>query len=499
MAALWLELFNMQDAAVVKVGVQLFLLPPPEVTKSFVHGTKSSSTPPAILLPMSIHPIEYRYGTKEMKAIWEEDYRLRCLFRVEAALAKAEEELGMIPAGAAAEIAAAAESTRPERAKEIEDEIGHDMMATVLALAEAEPQFRGVDPSWRHLQRHPGHRHRPADQGLSGYPGAQAQEACSPSCWIRLWPNKSLVCAGRTHGQIAVPTTYGLRFAIWASEVGRHIERLQQLRPRAAVGKMSGAVGTQAAYGENGMQIQSLVMKHLGLNEVDVSNQVVQRDRHAELICWMALVASTLDKIFVEMRSLQRTEIAEVEEGFGKKQVGSSTMPHKRNPIKSEQICGLSRIVRAQIIPAFENIPLWDERDLTNSSCERIVFPEAFIFTDHLITLAARTLAGLRLRKENIERNLTMLRGLNMAENVMVELAKKGVGRQQAHEIMRQCSMIAFEQKRELADVLLENKTVTEHLTAQQISSLLDPHQYIGTAVSQVERLYDKLHRLYLD
>ena len=498
MVALWLELFTMEDAAVVKLSVQLFLLEHPEVARSFVHRTKSSSTPPAILLPMSIHPIEYRYGTKEMKAIWEEDYRLRCLFRVEAALAKAEEELGMIPAGAAAEIAAAAQSTRPERAKEIEDEIGHDMMATVLSLAEESPNFG----EWIHL----GATSNDILDTATGLQIKASLDILEPKLkgllsilLDKALANKSLVCAGRTHGQIAVPTTYGLRFAIWASEVGRHIERLGQLRPRAAVGKMSGAVGTQAAYGENGIEIQSLVMKHLGLFEVDVSNQVVQRDRHAEMICWMALVASTLDKIFVEMRSLQRTEIAEVEEGFGKKQVGSSTMPHKRNPIKSEQICGLSRIVRAQIIPAFENIPLWDERDLTNSSCERIVFPEAFIFTDHLITLAARTLEGLALRKENIERNLTMLRGLNMAENVMVELAKKGVGRQQAHEIMRQCSMIAFEQKRELADVLLENKTVTEHLTAQQISSLLDPHQYIGTAVSQVERLYDKLHRLYLN
>ena len=173
-------------------------------------------------------------------------------------------------------------------------------------------------------------------------------------------------------------------------------------------------------------------------------------------------------------------------------------MPHKRNPIKSEQICGLSRVVRAQILPAFENIPLWDERDLTNSSCERIVFPEAFIFTDHLITLATRTLANMRLRPDNIERNLTLLHGLNMAENVMVELAKKGVGRQQAHEIMRQSSMMAFEQKRELADVLQENETVMGHLKPGEIEALLDPHQYIGTAVMQVERLNDKLKRLYL-
>jgi len=446
---------------------------------------------------MSIHPIEFRYGTKEMKDIWEEDGRLRCLFRVEAALSRAEEDLGMIPSGAAAEIAASAEATSPQRAKEIEDEIGHDMMATVLAMAECAPKYG----EWIHL----GATSNDILDTATGLQIKASFDVLEPKLKKLLallldlaLKNKSLVCAGRTHGQIAVPTTYGLRFAIWASEVARHIERLQQLRPRAAVGKMSGAVGTQAAYGRQGMAIQSKVMAHLGLQEVDVSNQVVQRDRHAEMICWMALVASTLDKIFVTMRSLQRTEIAEVEEGFGKKQVGSSTMPHKRNPIKSEQICGLARIVRAQLIPAFENIALWDERDLTNSSAERIVFPEAFIFTDHLISLATRTLANMRLRPDNIERNLTLLHGLNMAENVMVELAKKGVGRQQAHEIMRQSSMAAFEQKRELADVLLENDIVTRHLKPEEIASLLDPHQYIGTAVAQVERLCEKLQRQYL-
>ena len=403
----------------------------------------------------------------------------------------------MIPSGAAAEITKAAETASPNRARQIEDEIGHDMMAVVLAMAEECPRFG----EWIHL----GATSNDILDTATGLQIKASLDVLEPKLKQLLAllldlavKNKNLVCAGRTHGQIAVPTTYGLRFAIWASEVARHMERLAQLRPRAAVGKISGAVGTQAAYGPKGMELQSRVMKHLGLVEVDVSNQVVQRDRHAEMICWMALVASTLDKIFVEMRSLQRTEIAEVEEGFGKKQVGSSTMPHKRNPIKSEQICGLSRVVRAQVLPAFENIPLWDERDLTNSSCERIIFPEAFIFTDHLITLAMRTLRGLQLRPDNIERNLTMLHGLNMAENVMVELARKGAGRQQAHEIMRQASMKAFEEKRELIDVLLENPTVTGHLKPQEIRDLLDPHLYIGTAVQQVERLNEKLQKMYL-
>jgi len=380
----------------------------------------------------------------------------------------------MIPQGAAAEITAAAEAASPARAKQIEEEIGHDMMATVLAMAEVCPH----SGEWIHL----GATSNDILDTATGLQIKASLEVLEPKLKKLLAQlldlavkNKSMVCAGRTHGQIAVPTTYGLRFAIWASEVARHMERLAQLRPRAAVGKMSGAVGTQAAFGPKGMELQSLVMQHLGLTEVDVSNQVVQRDRHAELVCWMALVASTLDKIFVEIRSLQRTEIAEVEEGFGKKQVGSSTMPHKRNPIKSEQICGLSRVVRAQVLPAFENIPLWDERDLTNSSCERVIFPEAFIFTDHLLSLAARTLANLRLRPDNIEKNLTLLHGLNMAENVMVELAKKGVGRQHAYEIMRQSSMQAFEEKRELADVLLKNETVTSKLSEAEIRRCWTP------------------------
>ncbi|MCK9405327.1 MAG: lyase family protein, partial [Methanothrix sp.] len=218
---------------------------------------------------MSIHPMEFRYGTREMKAIWEEDFRLRCLFRVEAALAQAEEELGMIPPGAAEEIARAAEITRPQRAKEIEDEIGHDMMATVLALAEESPKFG----EWIHLGA-------TSNDILDTATGLQIkasldilEEKLKKMLALLLdlaMQNRNLVCAGRTHGQIAVPTTYGLRFAIWASEVGRHIQRLKELRPRAAVGKMSGAVGTQAAYGRFGMEIQERVMHHLELFEVDV-------------------------------------------------------------------------------------------------------------------------------------------------------------------------------------------------------------------------------------
>ncbi len=444
---------------------------------------------------MAIHPIEFRYGNPVMKDLWSEEYRFRCLFRVEAALSRAEEELGLIPEGAAGDIERAAERASPDRAKEIEDEIGHDMMAVVHALAES-CEWAG---EWVHLGA-------TSNDILDTATGLQIKASLEVLeekvkrvlgvLLARADEHKHLVCAGRTHGQIGVPTTYGLRFAVWASEMARHLERLEQLAPRAAVGKMSGAVGTQAAFGHHGIKIQERVMEVLDLNAVDVSNQVVQRDRHAEMICWMGLVASTLDKICVEIRTLQRSEIGEVQEVFGKRQVGSSTMPHKRNPIKSEQVCGLARVVRAQIEPAFANIPLWDERDLTNSSCERILFPEAFIFTDHLLALTSRILEGLTIRPDQVEKNLNLLRGLNMAESVMVELAKRGVGRQNAHEIMRRSSMKAVEEDRTLAEVLAEEETVTRHLSPEEIERLLDPHHYIGTAVEQVDRLLLKLEPL---
>lgn len=256
---------------------------------------------------------------------------------------------------------------------------------------------------------------------------------------------------------------------------------------------MSGAVGTQAAFGTKGIEIQEKTMEFLGIEAADVSNQIIQRDRHAEFVMWMANIATTLDKICIEIRSLARSEIAEVEEGFGKKQVGSSTMPHKRNPIKSEQVCGLARIVRAMVEPELRNNTLWDERDLTNSSCERIVFPESCVLTDHIIRLTTTIIQNLRFYPENIGKNLNLLNGLNMGEAIMIELSKKGVGRQEAHEIVRECAMSARETGSHMKDALIKNKTVSKYLTEKEIISLMNPDNYIGTAVIQVESLAAKL------
>jgi adenylosuccinate lyase len=441
---------------------------------------------------MAVHPIEHRYGTPEMRHVWSEKNRFSCIISAEIALASAEAAHGLIPETAAGEIGRHAGLATLERAKEIEDEINHDMMAMVKAIAEV------CGKSGRFI-----HYGATSNDMLDTATGLQLKQsldlieqklkALLAVLLRRSAETKELVCAGRTHGQIGVPTTYGLRFAIWASEIGRHINRLTEMRPRVAIGQMTGAVGTQASLGDKGIEVQETMMTLLGLSHVDVSNQVLSRDRYAEYFMFLANVATTLDKIGIEIRSLQRTEIGEVEEAFGKNQVGSSTMPHKRNPIKSEQVCGLARVIRASVEPALQNNTLWDERDLTNSSCERVIFPEASVLTDHVLLVMTRVLEGLTIHKERIRENLQFLRGINMAESVMIELTRKGMDRQDAHEHIRVASMKALEIKKPLSEVLSHDRAVMGLLTAGEIEELLNPDNYIGTAVRQVELVIGKL------
>ena len=444
---------------------------------------------------MAVHPIEERYGTPEMRAVWSEKYRFACVVAAEVALAKAEAAHGMIPAEAAAGIEEHAPAASLERAKIIELEISHDMMAIVKAISEV----CGDSGRWVHYGA-------TSNDILDTATGLQLRQALNlideklrlllRVLLKRSEETKSLVCIGRTHGQHGVPTTFGLRFAIWASEVGRHIERLEQLRPRVVVGQMTGAVGTQAALGPKAIDIQATMMEVLAIGSVDVSNQVISRDRYAEYFMFCANVATTLDKIGIEIRSLQRTEIGEVEEAFGTHQVGSSTMPHKRNPIKSEQVCGLARIVRSAVEPALQNNTLWDERDLTNSSCERVLFPEASILTDHCIRVMTTVLEGLVINRAAIRRNLAFLHGINMAESVMIELTKKGMNRQDSHERIRVASMQALAEECPLADVLGMDPEVLRHCSKTDIAALLNPDSYTGTSVRQVDRVIEKLSPL---
>jgi adenylosuccinate lyase len=445
-----------------------------------------------------IHPIETRYRT-EMAKIFTEEKKLENWMKVEAALAKAHAELGNITQEVADEIEKKAnlDYVKLERVKEIDRQIHHDLMAMVKGLTE---QCYGDAGKYIHL-------------GATSYDiedtatALQLKEALNflrnslldllRILVILTKSKKNLICIGRTHGQHAIPTTYGMRFGVWAYEIDRHLDRLSEILKRISFGKMSGAVGTMASFYEHGIEIQKAVMNKLDLNPTLIANQVIQRDRHAEVIFLTSLIGQTLAKIATENRILQRNEIAEMFEPFKEDQVGSSTMPHKRNPHKSERICSLARILKNNTITALDNMILEDERDITNSASERVVFAENFIFLDYIIKQLTQNLKGIEFNESNIEKNLNLTRGACLTENVMVQLVKKGIGRQEAHEILRQASIKAREYNLFMKDILIENKKIKIKFSKEELENIFDPHLYIGKAVEQVDNLIKNLKAKY--
>ncbi|MCJ7635497.1 lyase family protein, partial [Candidatus Bathyarchaeota archaeon] len=275
--------------------------------------------------------------------------------------------------------------------------------------------------------------------------------------------------------------------------ISRHIERLNECSKRVLVGKMSGAVGTQAGLGVNAMKVQELTMEKLGIYAADISTQIIQRDVHAELICVLANIASSLDKFALEIRELQRPEIGELSEPFEmEKQVGSSTMPQKRNPEICERICGLAKILRSLAIPALENVPTWHERDLTQSSAERFIIPEACILLDYMLSLMTWVLQGLYIDRVKMRANIDVTQGRVMSENVMITLARKGMGRQEAHSIIREISLQSESKRQPFEEALKKNLTIRKFLSDEDIDIALMPEKYLGTAVTQVRSMVKK-------
>lgn len=440
---------------------------------------------------MPILPIDTgRYGTTEMLKVFDEETRMQYLLDVEAALAWAHAEVGDIPKADAEKIEAMAsiKYVKVERVKAIEREIKHDIASMVRALSEV----CGPSGAYVHL-------------GATSYDIVDTANALQLKDAIGIIEkkltdfkvilqkqaatHKETVMIGRTHGQHALPITLGFKFSVWGYEVNRHIQRLNECKKRVLVGKISGAVGTQAGLGSNAEEIQQLVMKQLGLAPAEISTQIVQRDRYAELVCIYAIVASSLENFATEIRELQRPEIAELAEAFeASKQVGSSTMPHKQNPETCERVCGLARIVRSLTMPALEDMVTWHERDLTQSSTERFIFPESNILLDYMLSLMCNIVANLRVDKERMIQNLSLTGGRAMSESVMMALVKKGVNRQEAHELLRQLTIKSASEKRAFKQVLLENELVGIKLTEKEIDSALDPKNYLGTAIKQAER-----------
>lgn len=435
---------------------------------------------------MIVHPIDYRYGTPEMKRIWSEDSKIKRMVRVEMALLRALAKKGYLSEEEAKEAKKKAYSVTPERVKEIEAEIKHDIMALVKAITEA------TGCRWVHF-------------------GATSNDIIDTATALQLRDSlkilevkikrlakvladkaleyKDVVCLGRTHGQAALPTTYGFRFALWAAEVARHYIRLQQMKDRLLVGQMSGAVGTQAAFGKDGFEIEEEVMRLLNLKPALISSQIIPRDSYCEYLEFLANLAATLEKIALNFRLLQRAEVGELMEKFEAKQVGSSTMPHKRNPIDCENVCGLARVVRGFVEPQHQSAILWEERDLTNSSAERITLVESTVLADHILTKMIKVVSSVSLNLENIRRNLEMQRGLNLSEAVMIEMTKRGVGRQEAHEILRQAAMRAYENNSSLLNELLKDERVMKYFKEDELREILKPENYLGTARERVERV----------
>ena len=447
------------------------------------------------ILPIDAGPIETgRYGTAEMRRIFEEEARVQKMLDVEAALAWAHAEVGNIPRKDAQKIAAMASTkyVKLSRIKEIEREIKHDVTSLVRALAEA----CGPSGAYVHL-------------GATSYDIVDTANALQLKEALELIEKKldnlekvlmekasqykNTLMMGRTHGQHALPITLGFKFAVWMREISRYIQRLRQCKERILVGKMSGAVGTQAGLGVHAMKIQELVMQRLGIKAAEISTQIVQRDRHAELVCLLATIASSLDNFATEIRELQRPEIGELFEPFEvEKQVGSSTMSQKRNPELCERVCGLARIVRSLAIPALENVVTWHERDLTQSSVERFTFPETCILTDYMLFLITNVVANLRVDEKRMLKNIELTQGRTMSEAVMIALAKKGVNRQEAHELLRKLTIKSETERRDFKKILLENKLVSGRLTEKELGDTLNPKNYLGTAKEQVAQIVKK-------
>ena len=433
---------------------------------------------------MAFCPLDYRYGDEDFKRIWSELGRHERQLEVDRALIWAHMQLGKVSQADYEAVAAIANPNivTKERVSEIEAETKHDIMALTKAMAEAV-----------------------GEAGWCIHLGATSNDIVDTAVALQLRDSIVLlreqlclligVCAdvaererdtvmlGRTHGQAAVPITFGLKAAVWLDELRRQLIRLDESAPRIAVGKFLGAVGTGAAQGEHARKLQRLILTHLGLGVPLATTQVVGRDRYIEYVSWLANVAASCEKILQEIRNLQRSEIQEAGEGFDvKKQVGSSTMAHKKNPIKSENASGLARIVRSMIIPTYENALLWHERDLANSSSERFTLSHASALCEDVVAKTRQVLTSMWVDAERCLENIKSQRGLVMAEKVMIELVDHGVSRDDAHEILRSASFEAVDKKIELIDVCSRTPEIAAAFSAEQLEAMFDPMNHIGVA-----------------
>jgi adenylosuccinate lyase len=415
-----------------------------------------------------------RYSRPEMARIWTPEARYEAWLRVELAVCDVYAKRGLIPEDALARIRARARVSAG-RIDEIETTTRHDVIAFLTNLEEA----IGADSRYVHMGLTSSDvvdtalallLQQACDllrQGLERYRAALRTLALR---------HRDTLCVGRTHGIHAEPMVFGLKAALWYAEAGRNLERLERARATVRVGKLSGAVGTFAHVDPD---VEEVACRLLGLEPAPISNQIVQRDRHAELASTLAIVAASLEKVATEIRSLQRTEVLEVEEPFTAGQKGSSAMPHKRNPVSCEQVAGLARLVRSNALAALENVALWHERDISHSSVERVILPDSTCLVDYMLHQMTRILDGLQVYPERMRENMDRSFGLLFSQRVLLKLTDKGLPRQQAYELVQRNAMAAWRERAAFRDLLAADPDVMTHLSRQELDGCFDPAWYL--------------------
>lgn len=411
-----------------------------------------------------------RYTLPEMGKIWDDKFKFDTWLKIEILACEARAKLGEIPE-ADVEIIKAKANYDIKRVLEIEETTKHDVIAFLTNVAEY------VGPESRHI--HYGMTSSDILDTTLSYQMKIAGELILQQLFYlkdalknRALEHKNTICVGRSHGVHAEPTTMGLKFAIWYEETKRNIDRLKKTIENISVGQISGAVGT---FEHLSPKVEEYVCEKLGLKPAPVSTQVIQRDRHAEFLTTLAIIGTTLEKIAIEIRHLQRTEVLEAEEYFSKGQKGSSAMPHKRNPIVSERITGLARLLRSNSIAAMENVALWHERDISHSSVERVIVPDSCIALHYMLDLSTKLISNLIVYPEHMKRNLNLTRGLIFSQTFLLKLVEKGLTREEAYKLVQENAMKVWEDEtKNLKDELLKSETVLKYLSKEEIEETFD-------------------------
>ncbi len=425
-----------------------------------------------------------RYTLPRMGKIWKEEEKFALWLKIEVLACEAWAELGEIPKDAVARIKERAKFDIV-RIKEIEKEVKHDVLAFLTNLAESiGPEARYVhlgltssdilDTTLALQMKRAGEIIMEDLAKLAGLLKKKARQY------------KDIPMAGRTHGVHAEPTTLGLKFALWFEETNRNLERMRQATKEIACGKISGAVGTYAYLNP---RVEEYVCEKLDLVPAPISTQIISRDRHAYYLSTLALIASSLDRFALEIRLLQRTETRELEEPFTKGQKGSSAMPHKRNPILCERICGLARLVRSNAQAALENVSLWGERDISHSSVERVIVPDTTILVDYMLEKFIQILGGLSVYEENMKVNLQRSRGLIFSEGVLLKLVKKGLSREKAYQMVQRCAMKSWEENRDFEELVRKDSEIAKYLDEEEIKSIFNLAHHLRWGDTILERL----------